>query len=70
MVVDSGSKDGTEEIAKSFSNVVWYVRNFDSFKGQCEYAIHHTGIETKYVLALDADMIVSSELVPKLESNF
>ena len=70
VVVDSGSTDGTEEIAKSFSNVDWYVRNFDSFKAQCEYAIHNTGIETNYVLALDADMTVSGELVSEIESKF
>jgi glycosyltransferase involved in cell wall biosynthesis len=70
VVVDSGSKDGTKEIAKSFSNVVWYIRNFDSFKSQCEYAIHHTGIMTRYVLALDADMIVSSELASEIGSKF
>ena len=70
VIVDSGSTDETEGIAKSFSNVDWYVRNFDSFKGQCEYAIHHTGIATKYVLALDADMTVSNELVSEIESKF
>ena len=37
VVVDSGSKDGTEEIAKSFSNVVWYVRNFDSIQRSMEF---------------------------------
>jgi glycosyltransferase involved in cell wall biosynthesis len=70
VVVDSGSTDGTEAITKSFSNVDWYVRNFDSFKAQCEYAIHNTGIETNYVFALDADMTVSGELVSEIESKF
>ena len=46
VVVDSGSTDGTEGSPRAFRNVDWYVRNFDSFKAQCEYAIHHTGIET------------------------
>jgi len=70
VVVDSGSTDATEVIAKSFPNVDWYARTFDSFKGQCDYAIYHTGIATKYVLALDADMAVSGDLLTEIEDNF
>jgi len=70
VVIDSGSADATEAIAKSFSNVDWRVRHFDSFKGQSEYGIHATGISTDYVLALDADMVVSKDLVTEIETQF
>ena len=56
VVLDSGSTDRTHEIASSFGNVSWIARTFDNHRSQWEYAIHETGIETEYVLALDADM--------------
>lgn len=70
IVLDSGSTDGTEMIAKQFANVDWLVRAFDSFKVQTEYGIHQTGIDTDYVLALDADMHVSEELVQEIGTGF
>ena len=70
VVVDSGSTDKTHEIATSFSNVGWFFRAFDSFKAQYEYAIHDTGISTDYVLALDADMVVSQALRAEIENGF
>jgi glycosyltransferase involved in cell wall biosynthesis len=56
VVVDSGSSDRTAEIARSFANVAWYERGFDSHAAQWTYAIRGTSIDTRYVLALDADM--------------
>jgi glycosyltransferase involved in cell wall biosynthesis len=56
IVVDSGSSDRTAEIAQSFGNVAWYVRKFDSHAAQWSFAVHATSIDTRYVLALDADM--------------
>jgi hypothetical protein len=56
VVVDSGSSDRTAEIARSFSNVAWFVRAFDSHAAQWSYAIRGTSISTGYILALDADM--------------
>jgi glycosyltransferase involved in cell wall biosynthesis len=56
VVVDSGSSDRTAEIARSFANVAWFERGFDSHAAQWSYAIRGTSVDTRYVLALDADM--------------
>jgi hypothetical protein len=70
VVVDSGSTDATESIARSFPNVAWYLRAFDSFRGQSEFAINETSITTPFALALDADMVVPDALLAELESGF
>lgn len=70
VVVDSGSTDATEAIAKSFPNVDWRVRRFDSFKEQTDFGVNATGINTEYVLALDADMEVSEKLVSEMKNKF
>lgn len=70
VVLDSGSIDETEAVAKSFPNVAWFVRSFDSFKNQTEFGISQTGIDTKYVLALDADMSLSVGVLDEIERQF
>lgn len=70
VVLDSGSSDATERIARSFANVAWHVRQFDSFQAQSEHAIHQTGIESDFALALDADMVVPPQLVQEIEQRF
>ena len=70
VVLDSGSTDKTEQIARGYSNVVWCARAFDSHKAQWEYGVHQTGITTEYVLALDADQSVPYEFVEELREQF
>jgi glycosyltransferase involved in cell wall biosynthesis len=70
IVLDSGSTDLTTAIAQKYSNVEWLTRPFDSFLGQWEFAIHETGITTEFILGLDADMAVTSELLEELETRF
>ena len=70
VVVDSRSTDTTEAIARSFANVSWHVRAFDSFRGQSEFAINQTGITTPFALALDADMVVPDTFLTELEDKF
>lgn len=70
VIVDSGSTDATETIARRFPNVTWHVRPFDDFGGQWTHAFRHTGITTGYVVALDADMAVPRAFVEELRDVF
>src|SRR5258708_7424093 len=70
VIVDSGSADATEAIARSYANVTWHTRPFDSFRAQWEHAIHQTGVTTEYVLALDCDMEVSANLLEEITGGF
>jgi hypothetical protein len=69
-VVDSGSTDGTESLARAFPNVTWFVRPFDAHAAQWEFAIRRTAIDSPYVLALDADYSVPPEFVEECRTRF
>ena len=66
VVVDSRSADDTERIAGTFPNVSWFVRPWTGFADQWGFAIGKTDIQTAFVLALDADMAATPELVREL----
>jgi glycosyltransferase involved in cell wall biosynthesis len=68
VMVDSGSTDATLELARRFPNVDVIYRKFDNFAGQCNFALDETGIDTEWVLNLDADYVLSDELVPEIEA--
>jgi glycosyltransferase involved in cell wall biosynthesis len=70
VVVDSGSSDRTERIARSVKNVDWYTRAFDTHARQWAFAIRETGIASKYVLALDADMRTTDAFVQEMQRHF
>jgi glycosyltransferase involved in cell wall biosynthesis len=70
VVVDSESTDGTHEIAASYNNVKWFTRPFDNHLGQWTFALEATDIDTEYVLALDADMRVTKDLLREIEDVF
>lgn len=67
VVVDSFSNDDTVEIVESFPHVRLFQRAFDCHKNQWEFGLRETGINTPWVLALDADYVVSSELTHELQ---
>lgn len=67
VVVDSFSDDETLEIAASFPQVRIFQRVFDCHRNQWEFGLRETGIRTPWVLALDADYVVSSEAVAELK---
>lgn len=70
VIVDSGSTDATETLARAVSNVAWYTRPFDSHAAQWNFAIRATDITTPYVLALDADYRVTREFVRECQQAF
>jgi glycosyltransferase involved in cell wall biosynthesis len=67
VLVDSLSDDDTLEIAASFPNVRIFQRPFDTHHNQWDFGLRETGITTPWVLALDADYIVSDELIDELK---
>ena len=67
VVVDSFSNDDTVEIATSFSRVRLFQRTFDCHRNQWQFGLRETGIATPWVLALDADYVVSNELADEIE---
>ena len=66
VVVDSFSTDETPEIVASFTQARMIQRRFDSFASQCNFGLTETGIATDWVLSLDADYVLTSELVDEL----
>jgi glycosyltransferase involved in cell wall biosynthesis len=68
VVVDSGSSDGTQEICARFAQVRLFTRPFDSHAAQWSFAIGETGIEGPWILALDADYMLTQPLVDELRT--
>ena len=68
VVVDSFSSDDTLKIARSFPQVRTFQRAFDCHRNQWEFGLKETGITTPWVLALDADYIVSNQLTSELKN--
>jgi glycosyltransferase involved in cell wall biosynthesis len=66
VVVDSGSSDATEAIVRRHPNAVFVSRAFDSHAAQWGFAVAATGIDTEWVLALDADYVLTPALVEEL----
>ncbi len=64
IIIDSFSTDKTLEILKSYKNVTVFQRKFDSFAQQCNYGL--SLINNTWVLSLDADYILSEDLINQL----
>lgn len=63
VVLDSGSTDATVETAVKYPNVRVVTRKFDEHAAQWNYGITQCGIARPWILALDADFVVSVNLV-------
>jgi hypothetical protein len=64
--LDSGSTDATLEIIAQFPNVRCRTRPFDTHAAQWTYGLTECGIARPWVLALDADYVMSAELAEEI----
>lgn len=66
VIIDSYSTDQTLEIAKSYPRVKLIQRHFDTHGNQWNYGVQQ--VLTPWVLSLDADYVLSNELVDELQN--
>lgn len=65
LIIDSGSTDGTLEIARLYPQTDIIQHPFSDFASQCNFGLTH--IETPWVLSLDADYELSDALVDEIK---
>lgn len=68
VVIDSFSDDETLEIVSRLPQARVFQRKFDSFAGQCNFGLREAGIQSEWVLNLDADYVLTPEFVEELVS--
>lgn len=68
VVIDSFSDDETLDIVSTFPQVRVYQRAFDSHENQWNFALKETGIESEWVLALDADYVITKDFLTELKT--
>jgi glycosyltransferase involved in cell wall biosynthesis len=65
IIIDSFSTDETLEIISSYSQVKVIQHPFESFASQCNFGL--SKVETEWVLSLDADYVLSQELIDEIK---
>jgi glycosyltransferase involved in cell wall biosynthesis len=68
VVLDSGSTDATREIVEGFPSAAFIVRPFDVLARQWQFGLTECGIDTEWVLALDADYGLTAGFLEELRS--
>src|SRR5262245_19637520 len=68
VLVDSFSDDETLEIVSQFPQVRLFQRAFDSHRQQWSFGLTETEIKSDWVLALDADYVLTDEAVAELSA--
>jgi len=66
VVVDSFSDDSTTDIVSGFQQARVYQRVFDNHRDQWNFGLNDTDIKSPWVLALDADYVLTDEIVSEL----
>jgi glycosyltransferase involved in cell wall biosynthesis len=66
VVVDSYSDDETEEIVSHFHQARVIRRTFDTHAQHWGFAVSETHITTEWILALDADFVLSREIIEEM----
>ncbi len=64
-VVDSGSTDETLDICKSFGVRVFY-HPYSNHANQWDWALHNLPVETPWILAMDADFVLTPMLYERI----
>lgn len=67
VIVDSISTDGTRAIASRYPSVRVFERAFTTHAEQWNFGLEQTGIKTEWVLALDADFVLTNDAVAELK---
>jgi glycosyltransferase involved in cell wall biosynthesis len=68
VIVDSASTDRTSELASArHPGVRWFERRFTTHAEQWNFGLEQTSITTEWVLALDADFVLSDALIEELK---
>lgn len=68
VIVDSHSTDRTRELAAAaHPGVRWFERAFTTHAEQWNFGLTQAGIATEWVLALDADFVLTDALVEELK---
>lgn len=67
VVLDSGSSDGTANVVSQYPNARLVTRPFDNHATQWSYGLDNMGIARRWILALDADYVLSPALVDEIE---
>jgi glycosyltransferase involved in cell wall biosynthesis len=68
VVVDSFSTDDTIALIGKYASARIFQREFDDHAQQWNFGLHSTNIQTDWVLALDADYIVTPELLNEVRA--
>ena len=68
VVVDSGSSDATRSLLARFQNVRCVEHAFESHARQWNFGLTETGIQSDWVLALDADYVLTDAFVEELRT--
>ena len=68
-IIDCYSTDRTLEIAKQYNNVVILQNKWVNYATQFNWALEHAPIQTRWILRLDADEYLTSELKLELKQK-
>lgn len=68
VIVDSGSQDGTQNIISRYPNTRIFERMFDNHANQWNFALQETDVRSEWVLALDADHVVTENLIREVST--
>jgi glycosyltransferase involved in cell wall biosynthesis len=66
IIIDSFSTDKTLDIIASYPQARVIQHSFESFASQCNFGLSQ--IKSEWVLSLDADYVLSEELIDEIES--